>query len=158
MAKTRKERLREYGSNVAGQLRRALRREVAPADAVKTLYHDTRHLAKRMLRGEQTKERKRAKQFLQQGVEAYNSRCYDRAHSLFDKALYHDGHFALAWAYMGNAHYKLGHYGEAVQAWQKAVEVEPGSRGAAMAKEKLAKVGTGNEGVFAAIKDQMHER
>lgn len=158
MGKTRKERLQEYGRGVRDQVRRVLRRETAPLAAGKALLDDTRRLAKRLYRGEETKERKRAKQYLHQGVEAYNVRNYERAQTLFDKALYADEQFGLAWAYLGNANYKLGHLTEAVRAWHKAMEVEPHSKGAEMAREKLLKVGHGKEGVVETVKEQMRNR
>lgn len=158
MPKTRKERLQEYRREMRLHVRQVWRREVSFLAAVKAMVEDTRHVARRVLRGEQPAGRRRAKQYLQQGVQAYNAGRYDRAQALFDNAINADDHFALAWVYMGNARYKMSRLTEAVQAWQKALEVEPGSKGAEMAREKLERVVHGREGAADAYKEQLRSR
>lgn len=150
-----KTRLRELAHSFTDHLKKALHREESPGQALRQVADATRHNLKRIKEGEISKERKKAKQYVKEGVDAYNDHHYDRASQLFNKAINHDEAYSLAWVYLGNTLYKLGRPTESVQAWQKAVEAEPHSKGADMAREKLTKVGPPKDSLLETIRDQM---
>lgn len=158
MSKKRIARIREFGKTVQEHVRKAVRREEKPGEAVQAVAVGAKHLFKRLLRGEESHSRKKATQYLREGVEAYNIKSYDRAIQHFSKATAQDDSYALAWTYLGNTHYKLGHLTEAISCWQRAIEVEPKSKGAEMAREKLHRAGKGSGSIIDNIKEQMRAR
>lgn len=158
MSKKYVARLREFGRTVQGHIRKAIRREEKPAEAVQAMAHGARHLFKRLIQPAESHKRKKANQYVREGVEAYNVRSYDRAEHYFSKAVTEDNDCALGWTYLGNTHYKLGRLTEAISAWQQAVEVEPRSKGAVMAREKLLRAGKGSGSIIDNMKEQMRIR
>ena len=158
MAKTRVSRVAEYVNLILREVKRLARREGNPRSTVKTLADETKSLAKHLWQGKESPERRKAMQYVREGVENYNTHDYDRAGHFFSKALSRDDRCALAWTYLGNTHYKLGHLTEAITSWQRAADAEPKSKGAEMAREKLMRIGKGSGTLVDNINDQMMAR
>lgn len=84
-----------------------------------------------------TDQRKKARRFLKKGVQCYNGKRYGDALHLFKLALDEDIHYARGYLYFGNTLYKLHEQTEAVEAWKRAIAVEPHSDSAKEARLKL---------------------
>lgn len=158
MRKKRIARLQAFGRTLREHLRKAAYREEKPAEAAQAVADGARHLFKRLIQPKESYKRKKAIQYVREGVEAYNIRSYDRAEQHFTRATVEDESCALAWTYLGNTHYKLGHLTEAITAWQRAVDAEPRSKGAEMAREKLSRAGKGSGSIIDNVKEQMRIR
>lgn len=62
-------------------------------------------------------------EYLNAGVEAYNSQDFDKAEEYFRYVLDRDPNNYLAWQYLGSLYYAKGMYSEAIQAYQKYVDL-----------------------------------
>jgi len=140
MAKKMAERLLGYGQELSAHVRRAVKREEAPKEALGAVVAETAKLFQKLRKGATTHERKVSIDLVKRGMEHYNARRYAEAEELFQRAVSKDPGYARAHAYYANAVYKLGRSTEALAAWNKAINAEPGSDAAKLAEEKIAHV------------------
>jgi tetratricopeptide (TPR) repeat protein len=158
MAKTVSERLREYGREVGEHLSKVAKREESLQDAGAEVTRGTRKLVRTLLKRPTPENRKIAFHYLKKGVEQYNVQNYADAERYFRKSIAKDETFARAHYFLGNALFKKGLLTEAVGAWRRAMEADPGSEESGMAKEKLLKLGQGKEGIMESMREQSMQR
>lgn len=145
MAKTLKERLQGYAFDLREDFDRAKNGDHSWGEALRAAWLDTRKLAYRVSKGETTNNRKHAIDLVKRGMAKYNEKHYAEAEELFRRAAAADGGYARAHAYLGNAIYKQRRLTDAITCWNKAVEVEPNSDAADLAREKLLSVAKKND-------------
>ncbi|NLN94104.1 MAG: tetratricopeptide repeat protein [Candidatus Hydrogenedens sp.] len=105
-----------------------------------------------------TGERKTARKYLKQGVKHYNSRRYSDALYSFRRSLDEDPNYARALLYYGNALYKLHEESAALEAWKRAIAVEPRSDSAKNAQLKLMRIREKNKLVIDEIQSQLSKK
>ncbi len=158
MAKSFQERVQAYSYDVREHFDRAKKGEIGWGEALRGLWLETRKLAYRATKGETTHGRKHAIDLVKRGMKEYNAKRYPEAEELFRRATGKDSGYGRAHAYLGNALYKQKRLTDAVTAWNKAVEVEPNSDAADMAKEKLLSVGKPREGGLEMVNNLARTR
>jgi len=110
------------------------------ADAAMEMLEHARDVVTGYFKPGTSNDRKRAIQTVKRGMKAFNAKQYADAEELFRRAISRDPTYARAHAYLGNTLYKGKRQMEAMCAWQKAIEVEPGSDAADMAQEKIQRI------------------
>ena len=141
MARSLKERLQEYVLDLRTHAERLEKGEVRPGVFFQAFFVETRKLVYRASKGDTTNGRKEAIDFVKRGMVDFNEKRYKEAEGHFCRAIDKDANYGRAHAYLGNALYKQKRISEAIAAWNKAIEVEPNSDAADLAKAKLQKVG-----------------
>ena len=155
MAKSLKERLQEYLLDLKAHADRLKKGEIRFAAFLRAVAQETRKVVYRVSKGETTHERKYAIDLVKRGMLDYNAKRYKDAEDLFRRAVGKDANYGRAHAYLGNALYKQKRITDAITAWNKAIEVEPNSDAADLAKEKIYKVTNGRDGLFDMVDDMM---
>lgn len=158
MAKSLKERFQAYAYDVGEHLDRLKKGEVGYFAAVREIWLETRKLAYRATKGDTSHGRKQAIELVKRGMGEYNAKRYPDAEELFRRAVGKDAGYARAHAYLGNTLYKQKRLTDAVSAWNKAIEVEPSSDAADMAKEKLLSLAKAREGGLDMVNDLVRTR
>lgn len=158
MGKSLQERALQLRDDLVLHFRAYFRAEESLAAALEGAYKAFRHFFRRIASKPPDHNRKHAVHWVKKGVEHYNAHEWLEAERLFQRAIDHDATYARAWTYLGNTCYHRGRLTEAVTAWNRAIEAEPRSEAANMAREKLLTVGHGAEGLVATIKEQMRAR
>ncbi|MCK5863089.1 MAG: tetratricopeptide repeat protein [Candidatus Hydrogenedentes bacterium] len=100
-----------------------------------------------------TGHRKDAMRLVNDGVKLYNAKKYEEAVKVFKEATECDASYARAYVYLGNTLYKRFEHGEALNAWERAISVDPLSKAAGKARAKVDHVKSQNQ---MAIRD-LHE-
>lgn len=139
MAKSVQKQVSAFADGLKDQAEKAKQGEIGWIDAAKGFWVETRKFAYRLRSGGTSNERKRAIDLVKSGMKAFNNKSYHEAEELFRRAAGKDPGYGRAHAYLGNALYKQKRLTDAVTAWNKAIEVEPSSDAADLAREKLAK-------------------
>ncbi|PCJ56864.1 MAG: hypothetical protein COA73_11435 [Candidatus Hydrogenedentota bacterium] len=80
---------------------------------------------------------KEASGYLEQGRRLYNKKDYSGAEELFREAVHADTRYPLAHYYLGLCLYKRDKAEDALKAWERAIEVGPGSDAAFKADKKI---------------------
>jgi tetratricopeptide (TPR) repeat protein len=78
-----------------------------------------------------------ASSYLEQGRRLYNKKDYAGAEELFRQAAHADTRYPLAHYYLGLCLYKRDEAEDALKAWQRAIDVGPGSEAAFKADKKI---------------------
>ena len=124
-----------------------LRRKESPREALRGIAKDSRKFVRKLRAEPDEAGYRKAKQYVNQGVRAYNGADYEKAMYYFTKATQSDDHYALAWLYLGDASHKRGHATEAIEAWQRAAHVghntEAGERAMGHLNSAMRKVRQG---------------
>ena len=84
-----------------------------------------------------TPEHREASRLLEKGRKKYNAKDYLTARQFFQKAVDTDHEYAMAYYYLGLAKHKLNEPREALKCWERAILLDPGSKAAIKADEKL---------------------
>lgn len=84
-----------------------------------------------------TPQHREASHLLEKGRKKYNARDFLTAKQLFQKAVDTDHQYAMAYYYLGLAKHKLNEPNEALKCWDLAVRIDPGSKAAIKADEKI---------------------
>lgn len=155
MARHLKERLQEFAADLKSHAERLEKGEIRAAGFFRAVGQETRKLVYRVSKGDTSHERKQAIDLVKRGMVEYNEKRYKDAEALFRRAAAKDPNYGRAHAYLGNALYRQKHLTDAITAWNKAVEVEPNSDAADLAREKLQKVTKPHEGLFEMVDDFM---
>jgi tetratricopeptide (TPR) repeat protein len=98
-------------------------------------------------------QHKQASANLEKGRKFYNQKNFQKAEELFRRAVRLDPEYALAHYYHGLARYKLDKHREAIAAWKKSMEAEPGSDAAYKAEKKISYVKRKIDGVIDQIQN-----
>lgn len=146
MAKSVKERGAEFMEDAMGHLKQARSGTLGWREALAGVARDARKQFYRMKKGGTSPARKHAIDLVKRGMNAYNAKDYTEAEALFRKAAEKDPGYGRAHAYLGNALYRQKRLTDAVTCWHKAIEVEPDSDAADMAREKLQAAGKAADG------------
>jgi tetratricopeptide (TPR) repeat protein len=154
----KKSRVGGWMQSVGDHLQQLVNREVAAGDAFEAIATDTRKLWHSVRKTGGSHEHRKAVRKVKEGVQAYNSACFDDAEKLFRKALYYDDHYARAHYFLANTCYKLGRLTEAVTHWNKAIESDPFSDVTEQATAKLSRLGKGDGDILVNIQDHMRSR
>lgn len=155
MARSIKERLQDYFADLSVHATRLEKGEIRFGGFLRVVGLETKKLLYRASKGESTHQRKQAIELVKRGMVDYNEKRYKDASDLFRRAARKDPDYGRAHAYLGNALYKQNFITDAITAWNKAIEVEPNSDAADLAKEKLQKVTKPKEGLFDVVEDLM---
>ena len=131
-------RVNDFAEGLKEQAEQAKKGKISWREAAQGFVAEARKFAYRLKAGGTSNDRKRAIDLVKRGMKAYNEKDYDAAESLFRRATHKDPGYGRGYAYLGNALYKQKRNIDAVTAWNKAIDVEPNSDAAEMAKEKLA--------------------
>lgn len=83
------------------------------------------------------RDHREASGMLERGRKYYNKKNFERAEHYFRKAVASDDSYGLAHYYSGLARYKLDDSDGALEAWRRAIQVEPGSDAAFKADRKI---------------------
>lgn len=158
MARTVFRKIQDFEGDVARHVRRWLRHDEAPTEMITGVAKDARKFWYRLRKSAPDHARKEAIHHVKKGMEAYNLQCYDRAETHFRRALYNDADYARAHTYLANTLYKEGRLTDAVVHWNRAIECEPHSDAADMARERLSQLGSGEGGIRANLEEQMKRR
>lgn len=158
MGKSIQERFQSYTFDVRGHLDRAKKSEIGWGEALNGVWRETRKLAYRATKGETSHNRKYAIELVKRGMNEYNAKRYKDAEELFRRAADKDSGYGRAYAYLGNTLYKLNRLTDAVTAWNKAIEVEPTSDAADVAKKKLQSMAKSQEGGIDIVSDLVRTR
>lgn len=147
-----------YVRNVGKHFQRVATREEGAVEAIVGLSRDAKKLAHIAHHRTSTANHKRAKDLAKKGREAYNKASYKEAEQLFHEAVLEDGHYALAYLYLGDSRYQLSKFNDAIAAWRQAIAVDPGSDAAAKAQTKLMRIEASKERTVQALEDRIRER
>jgi tetratricopeptide (TPR) repeat protein len=127
MGKPARKRLSTFIRQFFAHLRAVIRRKERPGEALNAVAKDARRLLHKLRVEPDEEGYRKAKQYTNRGVRAYNEADYEKAVFYFTKATKSDDAYALGWLYLGDAQHKQGHATEAIQAWQRAAEVGHGT-------------------------------
>lgn len=150
MSKNVKDRVRGYGFALRDTWDRFRQEDIGAREACMEAWAETRKLFYRLNKGETSHNRKQAIELVKRGMTKYNEKNYTEAEELFRRAVGKDAGYGRAHAYLGNTLYKLKRLTDAISCWNKAIEVEPNSDAADLAKEKLLSVNKGSDGLLDA--------
>ena len=129
--------IRTLAKNITKHTSFVLQRRESVLNALSGVASDAKKLRKHVGSQHAPERRKAAMKLLKQGRAAYNSKNDALAEKLFREAVAADENCALAYAYLGNALYRLGRTDEAENNWRRATMVEPSSEGAEKALHSL---------------------
>lgn len=127
MSKPARKRLRAFIRQCGSHAAAVLRRRETPGVALRAVAKDARRLLHKLHAQPDEEGRRKAKQYTNRGVRAYNEADYVKALFYFEKSTKSDENYALGWLYLGDAHHKLQHATEAIEAWQRAAKVGYGT-------------------------------
>ena len=82
-------------------------------------------------------EHRDASQYLEKGRKKYNKKDYKTADKFFTKAVQADSQYAMAHYFLGLSQYKLKDSDAAMRSWNAAINLDPGSKYAIKADEKI---------------------
>lgn len=150
MAKKVRERVQGYSFALRETWDRFRQEDIGAVAACQEAWAETRKLFYRLNKGETSHNRKQAIELVKRGMTKYNTKNYAEAEELFRRAIGKDAGYGRAHAYLGNTLYKLRRLTDAISCWNKAIEVEPNSDAADLAKEKLLAVNKGDDGLLDA--------
>lgn len=134
---------------------RFYKREISLA----TLWEESKHHSttawREISKPPATPAHKLAIHHLNRGLQYYNSKNYADAARMFEEAIAADPSYGRARLYYGNAQYKLHNVGEAMNAWEAAIRVDPHSEAADKAREKLEHLRFKNQTLVNEIEDRL---
>lgn len=133
---------KSYVKNAGIHVWRVITRVESVGDALDGVRKDTSKLRGAASRHERPSraDQSEAKRLLNEGRQAYNGGDYEKAEKFFRASLIEDKRYAWAMTYLGHSLYKQNRRDDAVEAWNKAVDLAPDSDAAAKARKKLQHV------------------
>ncbi len=102
-----------------------------------------------------TPQRKDAMSLVNKGARLYNMQLYGEALTTFKSATECDPTYARAYMYLGNALYKLSKQAEALRAWERAMSVEPTSKAASKARDKVNRIHSQNHQAIQELQESI---
>ena len=144
--------------NIAGACFRFAGRKLAFSEWVSECRHHVATAWNEGRRGPVSEYRKQALRCLNEGIRLYNGKHYSEALAKFKDAIEVDPQYGRAHLYYGNAQYKLHRHEEALNAWERAIRVDPDSEAADKARAKLERLNSKNRQVIHDIQEQLRKR
>ena len=102
-------------------------------------------------------DHKRAASSLEKGRRCYNKKRYEKAQTLFAKALEYDPEYVQARYFYGLVLYKLDRTQDAVIQWQTVIDLAPSSAFAAKARSKIDKIKSNISRVVGELESHLKE-
>lgn len=144
-----------YAKNLAKHAGRVAKRQEHVKDAIAGAAADGKRLRHTIERANRPARRKQAARLTEEGRQNYNNRDYTGAEETFRDAARTDPMYALAYTYLGHSLYQQGRMSEAIAAWRKAIEAEPGSRAANKAEKKIHHVEHSKESIVEMLQERL---
>jgi tetratricopeptide (TPR) repeat protein len=148
----------KYAGKVGKHLGRVATRKESAGEAWRQIGDESRRLRRDVTDPGYEERHQQAKKHMKRAQMAYNDGLYEDAENHFRGAISADPGYAKAYVYLGHTLYKLRRGHEAIQAWEKAIEVDPKSSAAENARRKLAMVREQDKDVSAWMKETLDKQ